>query len=127
MPEMTPLDLDDLRRKLAAATKGPWRLDHDDHAVDAYACGLSVSQPDWIVPPDDDHDPAAEDQILANNRFIVAAVNLALPMVEEIERLREDVRFLSQLLNESLNGWGAHARTKIEQDDIARIRMEFSR
>lgn len=31
---------------------------------------------------------------------------------------------LDRLLTQALNGWGAHARRKLEHDDIARIREE---
>lgn len=35
-----------------------------------------------------------------------------------------DADYLNSLLTQALNGWGAHARTKAEHADIARIRDE---
>lgn len=43
---------------------------------------------------------------------------------DQIDAVIADRAKLSRLLREALNGWGAHARSKMELDDIARIHKE---
>ncbi len=88
MPDSSRVDLDELKSKLSAATRGPWTA---TSCLDSWVeteDGIGIAQTgdvSWLTA---EGVPNTQGEMEANALFIVAARNLLPDLIKELEELR---------------------------------------
>lgn len=110
---MTPADIAEGRRLVAAATPGPWEEEHTTTANDHYACGSGP----WHLAPAEDPRVGADAALIVYLRNHAAELLDAAERAERAERERDEADDCLRDAMSKLDAWEPvmrAARTDVE-------------